>query len=64
MNRLDDFERFFVNVGAVKMEGGKNFFLNRKIPFIASEFGPWMIRKRRGDPLEFLKTFKNARYKI
>mmetsp|Transcript_4301 Transcript_4301/g.6294 ORF Transcript_4301/g.6294 Transcript_4301/m.6294 type:complete len:425 (-) Transcript_4301:65-1339(-) len=46
------------------VEGGRNFLLDSKIPFIIAEFVPQWIRKKDGDPERMINRFYDAGYKI
>jgi len=72
--RLDDFADILKNVVAIKMDiegfeykllrGGRKVILEGKVPFIMSEFSPQMLGERGDNPLEYLREFTKAGYKI
>lgn len=72
--KLDTFADFFEHVKALKidvegfeplvLEGGREVFIDLKIPFIQAEFQPSEIYLRKGNPWYFLGNLSDAGYSI
>jgi len=72
--KLDDFADLIENVVAIKMDiegfeyklirGGRKVILERKVPYIMSEFSPQMLGERGDNALAYLKEYINAGYKV
>jgi len=72
--KLDEFVYYFKNLAVIKidiegseynvMKGGRSVMLNMHVPYILTEWSPYMIRQKNGDPIAYIQEFMNAGYKV
>lgn len=72
--RLDSFADFMGDLVAIKMDvegsednvlrGGRKVLLEKRVPFIMTEFSIRMIEEKGGDPWKYLLEFEEAGYRF
>jgi len=72
--KLDEFAYYFKNLAVIKidiegseynvMKGGRSVMLNMRVPYILTEWSPYMTRHRNADPIAYIQEFFDAGYKV